>query len=73
MDKNDKLLLKKEKLILSDELIIKREGIFQGHERSITKDEIFNLFKMGKSMFKITYETTDVKIGKGSCFCVKLI
>ena len=37
MDNNDELLLKIDKLILSDELNIKREGIIQGHGRSITK------------------------------------
>ena len=68
MDNNDEILLKIDKLILSDELNIKKEGIIQGHGRPITKDEIFNLFKMEKSMCKITYETIDGKIGKGSGF-----
>ena len=68
MENNDELLLKIDKLILSEELDIKREGIIQGHGRPITKDEIFNLFKMEKSMCKLTYETIEGKIGKGSGF-----
>ena len=65
IDNNDELLLKIDKSILSDELDIKKEGIIEGHGRPITKEEIFNLFKMEKSMCKISYETIDGKIGKG--------
>jgi len=68
MENNEELLLKIDKLILSDEINIKREGIIQGYGRPITKDEIFNLFKMEKSICKISYETIDGKIGKGSGF-----
>ena len=68
MENNDELLLKIDKLILSDDLEIKKEGIIQGHGRPITKDEIFNLFKMERSMCKISYETIDGKKGKGSGF-----
>ena len=38
MENNDELLLKIDKLILSDDLEIKKEGIIQGHGRPITKD-----------------------------------
>jgi len=68
IDNNDELLLKVDKLILSDELNIKKEGNILGHGRPITKDEILNLFKMEKSMCKISYETIDGKTGKGSGF-----
>ena len=50
IDNNEELLYKIDKLILSDELDIKKEGIIQGHGRPITKEEIFDLFKMEKSM-----------------------
>jgi len=72
IDNNEELLLKIDKLILSNELDIKKEGIIQGHGRPITKDEIFNLFKMEKSMCKILYETLDGKKGKGSGFFCKI-
>ena len=68
IDNNDELLLKLDKLILSDELDIIKEGIIQGHGSPITKDEILNLFKMEKSMCKISFETIDGKKGKGSGF-----
>ena len=68
IDNNDELLLKIDKLILSDELDIIKEGNIKGHGRPITKDEILNLIKMEKSMCKISYETIDGKIGKGSGF-----
>jgi len=68
IDNNDELLLKINKLILSDELDIMKEGIIQGHGRPITKNEIFDLFKMEKSMCKIFYEAMNGKIGKGSGF-----
>ena len=56
IDNNEKFLSKIDKLILSDELDIKKEGIIQGHGRPITKEEIFNLFNMEKSMCKISFE-----------------
>jgi len=68
IDNNDELLLKIDKLILSDELDIIKEGSIQGHGSPITKDEILNLFKMEKSMCKISYETIDGEKGKGSGF-----
>ena len=68
MDNNDELLLKIDTLILSDELNIKKEVIIKDHVGPITKDEIFNLFKMEKSMCKISFDTIDGKKGKGSGF-----
>ena len=68
MDNNEELLLKIDNLILSDELNIKKERIIQGHGRPITKDEIFNLFKVEKSMCKISCEKIDGKKLKGSGF-----
>ena len=68
IDNNKELLSKVDKLILSNELYIKKEGIIQGHGRPITKKEIFNLFKMEKSMCKISYETNKGKAGKASGF-----
>ena len=68
IDNNDELLLKVGKLILLEELDIKKEGIIQGHGSPITKNEIFDLFKKEKSMCKISFETMDGEVGKGSGF-----
>ena len=74
IDNNEELLLKIDKLILSDELDIKKEGIIQGHGRPITKEEIFDLFKMEKSMCKISFENDKgEKKVKDLDFFVKLI
>ena len=67
-DNNEEILYKIDKLILSDELDIKKEGIIQGHGRPITKEEILNLFKMEKSMCKISFENDKGEKGKGSGF-----
>jgi len=68
IDNNKELLSKIDKLILSDKLDIKKETIIQGHGRPIKKDEIFDLFKMEKSMCKISYENMKGEIGKGTGF-----
>ena len=68
IDNNDELLSKIDKLILSDKLDIRKESIIQGHGRPITKDEILDLFKMEKSMCKISFENKNGEIGKGSGF-----
>ena len=68
IDNNEELLSKLDKLILSNELDIMKEGIIQGHGSPITKEEIFDLFKMEKSMCKISYETERGEKGKGSGF-----
>ena len=68
IDNNKELLSKIDKLILSDELDIRKEGIIQGHGRPIAKEEIFDLFKMEKSMCKISFENNKGEKGKGSGF-----
>ena len=68
IDNNEEILLKIDKLILSDELDIRKEGIVEGHGSPITKEEIFDLFKMEKSMCKISFENDKGEIGKGSGF-----
>jgi hypothetical protein len=68
IDNNSELLLKIDKLILSDDINIMKEGIIQGHGSPITKEEIFNLFKMEKSMCKIFFETLEGVKGKGTGF-----
>ena len=55
INNNNELLTKIDKLILSDELDIEKECIIKGHGSPIEKDEIFNLFKMEKSMCKISF------------------
>ena len=68
IDNNDEFLSRIDKLILSDELDIRKESIIQGHGRPITKREIFDLFKMEKSMCKISFERINGEVGKGSGF-----
>ena len=68
LENNEEILLNIDKLIISDELNIKKESIIEGHGNPITKNEIFNLFKLEKSMCKISYETIKGKKGKGSGF-----
>jgi len=68
IDNNDELLSKIDKLILSDELDIKKECIIKNHGRPIKKDEIFSLFKMEKSMCKISFENKKGQECQGSGF-----
>ena len=68
INNNDELLSKIDKLILSDELDIKKECIIKDHGRPIKKDEIFNLFKMEKSMCKISFENMKGQECHGSGF-----
>jgi len=68
IDDNDELLSKIDKLILSDELDIKKESIIKGHGRPIKKNELFDLFKMEKSMCKISYENIKGEECQGSGF-----
>jgi len=64
IEENDKLYIvidkEKEKdidrLILSNEFNIQNEGVLEGHGEPIKKDEIVELFKMEKSMCKISFE-----------------
>ena len=53
IDNNDETSSKIDKLLLSDELDIKKEGILYGQGNPITKEEIFDLFKMENAMCKI--------------------
>jgi len=64
-----------DKLIISDELNSKNEGIIEGHGEPIEKDEIMELFKMEKSMCKISFERINkdkLEKGKGTGFFCKL-
>ena len=54
--------------MLSNELDIKKEGILYGQGIPIKKEEIFELFKLEKSMCKITFEMLGGGEGKGSGF-----
>jgi len=68
IDNNEEILTKLDKLILSDELDIKKEGIIHGHGNPIKKEELFDLFKMEKSMCKISFETKEGFKGNGTGF-----
>ena len=68
IDNNDELLSKIDKLLLSDELDIREECIIKGHGRPIKKDEIFDLFKMEKSICKISFENVKGEECQGSGF-----
>ena len=71
IDNNDEIISKFDKLLLSEELIVKKEGILKGQGNPISKEEIFDLFKMEESICKILYERIDqnaIKKGKGTGF-----
>jgi len=68
IDNNEELLSKIDKLISSDELFIEKQGIIKGHGRPISKQEIFDLFKMEKSMCQVSFETEKGEIGMTSGF-----
>ena len=70
-ENNEENLSKIDKLLLSEESNIKKEGIIKGHGSPMTKEEIFNLFNLDKSMCKISFETEKGKKGKGSGFFAK--
>ena len=72
IDNNEEVLSKIDKLLLSEEPNIKKEGIIQGHGNPITKEEIFNLFNLDKSMCKISFEIEKGEKGKGSGFFCKI-
>ena len=72
LENNEEILSKIDKLIMSDELIIKKESIIEGRGSPITKEEIFDLFKLEKSMCKITYETLTGGKGKATGFFCKI-
>ena len=71
-ENNEENLSKIDKLLLSEESNIKKEGIIKGHGNPITKEEIFNLFNLDKSMCKISFETKKGEKGKGSGFFCKI-
>jgi len=68
IDNNKELISEIDKLILSDKLDTKKEGIIEGHGIPITKEEIFDLFKMEKSMCKISFVNDKGEIDKVSGF-----
>ena len=71
IDNNKEEILKLDKLLLSDELDIKNEGFLEKQGKPITKNEIIELFKMEKSMCKISYVKlidNEIKKEKGTGF-----
>jgi len=71
INKDDELIFKIDKLLLTDELNIQKEGKIVGHGNPITKNEILNLLKMEQSMCRIQFERIeDDKLisGHGSGF-----
>jgi hypothetical protein len=71
IENNDQLAKKIDDLLLSGELGIEKESIIEGHGKPITKEEIFDLFKMEESICKIKFqriENNKLKEGKGSGF-----
>ena len=71
INKDDELISKIDKLLLTDELIIKKESKLEGHGNPIAKNEILNLLKMEQSMCRIEFENKeDGKLvnGHGSGF-----
>ena len=71
IDNNKEEISKLDKLILSDELNPKNEGFSEEQGKPISKNELIELFKMEKSMCKISYEkliNNEIKKEKGTGF-----
>ena len=71
INRDDELISKIDKLLLTDEFIIQKEGKILGHGNPITKNEILNLLKMEQSMCRIAFERIEddkLKRGYGSGF-----
>ena len=68
IDNNEEIIMKIDKMILSEEIDIKKEGIIKGHGKPVSKNEIKNLFEMEKSMCKIISENEKGEEIKGSGF-----
>ena len=68
IDNDEEILSKIDNLILSNKIDIQRECIIQGHGSPISKEEIYNLFKLEKSMCKIYFENPEGKQSKASGF-----
>ena len=56
INKDEELISKIDKLLLTDEINIQDEGKIEGHGNLITKNEILNLLKMEQSMCRIEYQ-----------------
>ena len=70
IENNEEISNKVDKIL--KEKNIKKEGVVEGHGTPITKNEIFKLFEMEKSMCKIESETKENEKKKGSGFFCKL-
>ena len=71
IENNDEIISKFDNLLMSEELNIKKEISLKGHGNPVTKEEIFDLFKMEESMCKISFERIEkniIKKGKGTGF-----
>ena len=56
INKDDELISKINKLLITDESNIQKEGKIKDHGSPITKSEILNLLRMEQSMCKMTFE-----------------
>ena len=72
LDNNEELNNKVDELLFSEKLDIKKEVITEGHGAPIKKNEIFELFKMEKSMCKIENINKNGERQTGSGFFCKL-
>ena len=72
LDNDEELSAKVNKILLSEEFDITKEGVVEGHGAPITKNEIFELFKLDKTMCKIESKTKDNQKITGSGFFCKL-
>ena len=68
IENKKELLLKFDKLILSEELNINKQSIIKYQPRPIKFEELYNILKMGNSMCKIYVEKLKETIGQGSGF-----
>ena len=75
VNKDDELISKIDKLLLTEELNIEKEGKIVGHGSPISKNEILNLLKMDHSMCRILFERIENNreiIDHGSGFFCKI-
>ena len=70
LDKNEELA-KVDELLFSEKSDIEKDGIVDGHDSPIKKNEIFELFKMEKSIWKIKSTNKEGKKITGSGFFCK--
>ena len=71
-ENDNQLLLKLDKIILSNELDMEKGGIIECHGKPITKEEISELLEKEKAMCRIKYKNEKNEKGFGTGFFCKI-